>query len=91
MTGITRKNSKGISQWMLELKQKNREFVWDSACGKVCGGRKLSECLEGESLRDPDVLVFLWQDNNAVIGKTPGGLPNKLIHSHYTLTANGRP
>ena len=48
MTGTTRKNSKGIPQWMLDLKQKNREFVWDSAIGSVCGGRKLSECEKDE-------------------------------------------
>jgi hypothetical protein len=44
---------------MLEMKQKNREFVWDSAVGKVCGGKKLSQCAEGEQPKDPDVLVFL--------------------------------
>ena len=60
MTGITRKNSKGIPQWMLNLKQKNREFVWDSAISSVCGGRKLSECKEGELPRNSDILVFLW-------------------------------
>jgi len=75
MTGTTRKNSKGIPQWMLDMKGKNREFIWDSACGKACGGRKLSQCKEGETPKDPDVLVFLWQDNNSVIGKIPGNTP----------------
>jgi hypothetical protein len=59
MTGITRKNSKGIPPWMIDMKQKNREFIWDSACGNICGGKKLSECKEGESFRDFNVLVFL--------------------------------
>jgi hypothetical protein len=27
MTGITRKNSKGIPPWMIDMKQKNREFI----------------------------------------------------------------
>jgi hypothetical protein len=81
MTGTTRKNSKGIPQWMLELKQKNREFIWDSALGKVCGGRKPSQCKEGMDPKDPDVLVFLWQDNNSVIGKTPGSAPVSFIIS----------
>jgi len=53
MTGTTRKNSKGTPQWILDLKKKNKDLVWDSALGEVVDG----------------VLVFLWQDNNAVIGK----------------------
>jgi hypothetical protein len=80
MTGTTYENSKGMPQWMIDMKQKNREFIWDSACGNICGGRKPSECKEGESPRDPDMLVFLWQDNNSVIGKIPGGLPNRPTH-----------
>jgi hypothetical protein len=68
---------------MLEMKQKNKEFVWDSAIDKVCGGKKPSECKEGESLKDPDVLVFLWQDNNSVIGKTPGDLLNRPTHPAF--------
>lgn len=47
-TGTTRKNSKGVPQWTLNLKQKNREFIWDSAISSVCGGRKLSECEKDE-------------------------------------------
>jgi hypothetical protein len=58
LTGTTRKNSKGIPQWLLDLKQENKELIWDSALGEV-----ISE----EDPQNP-VLVFLWQDNNAVIG-----------------------
>jgi hypothetical protein len=68
---------------MLKMKQKNREFVWDSAIGKVCGGKKPSECEEGGSPKNPDILVFLWQDNNSVIGKTPGGLLNRPTHPAF--------
>jgi hypothetical protein len=37
------------------LKQKNGHLVEDSAVGEVVEG----------------VLIFLWQDNNAIIGKRP--------------------
>ena len=53
MTGTTRKNTKGIPKWLLALKEKNKELVWNSALGEVIEG----------------VLIFLWQDNNAVIGR----------------------
>jgi hypothetical protein len=53
VTGTTRKNTKGTPQWLLTLKEKNKELVWNSALGEVVEG----------------VLIFLWQDNNAVIGK----------------------
>ena len=89
MTGTTRKNSKGVPQWMLDLKQKNREFIWDSAIGSVCGGRKLSECKEGELPRNPDILVFLWQDNNSVIGKASEAFPIGLLSTTPTSAANG--
>jgi hypothetical protein len=59
MTGTIRKNSKGIPQWILNLKQKNREFVWNSAISSVCGGRKLSEYKEDELFRDSNILIFL--------------------------------
>jgi hypothetical protein len=44
VTGITRKNTKGISFWLLELKQKNKELVWNFVLGEVIEG----------------VLIFLW-------------------------------
>jgi hypothetical protein len=52
-TGTTRKNAIGIPMDLLELKQKNSELVWNSVLSRVVEG----------------VNVFLWQDNNAVIGK----------------------
>jgi hypothetical protein len=57
MTGTTRKNTKETPPWLLELKQKNKELVWNSALDKIVKG----------------ILIFLWQDNNAVIGKLPLG------------------
>src|SRR5450755_1617762 len=53
MTGTTRKNTKGTPKWLLALKEKNKELVWNSALGEIIEG----------------VLIFLWQDNNAVIGR----------------------
>jgi hypothetical protein len=44
VTGITRKNTKGTPQWLLKLKEKNKELVWNSALGEVIDG----------------VLIFLW-------------------------------
>jgi hypothetical protein len=69
MTGIIRINSKGLPVWFLELKQKNREMIYNSALDKVIGGRTEQECQAGDLPKEPDMLCFLWQDNNAVIGK----------------------
>jgi hypothetical protein len=53
MTGITRKNTKDTPKWLLTLKEKNKELIWNSALGEIIKG----------------VFIFLWQDNNAVISK----------------------
>jgi hypothetical protein len=55
ITGTTRKNTKGTPQWLLKLKEKNKELVWNSALGEVLN----------------KVFIFLWQDNNAVISILP--------------------
>ncbi|MFL5661998.1 MAG: hypothetical protein ACJ8BW_11715 [Ktedonobacteraceae bacterium] len=52
-TGTTRKNTKGVSKRLLSLKQNNRDLIWGSTIAEENDG----------------VLVFLWQDNNAVIGR----------------------
>jgi hypothetical protein len=44
ITGITRKNSKNIPKWLLDLKQKNKDLIWNSAVGIIIEG----------------VLIFLW-------------------------------
>jgi hypothetical protein len=44
MTGITRKNIKGTPKWLLALKEKNKELVWNSILGEIVKG----------------VLIFLW-------------------------------
>jgi hypothetical protein len=53
VTGTTRKSSKGLPRWLDDLKRENRELIWDSAVGVIENG----------------VLCFVWQDNNAVLGK----------------------
>ena len=70
VTGTTRKNTRGTPQWLLTLKQKNKELVWNSALGEVIEG----------------VLIFLWQDNNVVIGM----LSILLLHDGLRI-ANGWP
>ena len=52
--GTTRKNTKGIPQALLDLKEQNRALVWNSCIGKIVNS----------------VLCFLWQDNNTVLGIT---------------------
>jgi hypothetical protein len=38
ITGITRKNIKGTLKWLLILKKKNKELVWNSALGEIIEG-----------------------------------------------------
>jgi hypothetical protein len=76
---------------MLDLKQKNKEFVWDSAINSICGGKKLSECEKNELPRNPDILIFLWQDNNSVIGKASETFLIGLLSITPTSAANGCP
>jgi hypothetical protein len=38
VTGTTRKNTKGTPPWLLKLKEKNKELVWNSALGEVVNG-----------------------------------------------------
>jgi Transposase IS4 len=51
VTGITRKNAKGIPQWLIQLKTNNDCLVWNSTFAQVVEN---TQC-------------FLWQDNNAVL------------------------
>ena len=53
-TDTIRKNAQGIPTWILTLKEHNRGLVWNSMFAEVVD----------------NMLVFLWQDNNAVIGCT---------------------
>jgi hypothetical protein len=52
--GTTRKNSKGLPQELVELKERNSALVWDSTLARIINS----------------VYCFLWQDNNAVLGIT---------------------
>jgi hypothetical protein len=38
ITGTTRKNTKGTPRWLLKLKEKNKELVWNSALDEVIDG-----------------------------------------------------
>jgi hypothetical protein len=71
------------------LKQKNREFIWDSAINSVCGGRKFSEYDKSELSRDSDILIFLWQDNNFVISKISEAFPIDLLSTIFISAVNG--
>jgi hypothetical protein len=52
--GTTRKNTDGISPLLLDVKQRNRQFLWNSVIAVV----------------EEYVLSFAWQDNNTVLGLT---------------------
>jgi hypothetical protein len=65
-TDTTRKNAISIPASLLKFKQNNTELMWNSA---------LSQMIEG-------VNVFLWQNNNAVIGI--GAIPYPYSKSHLT-------
>jgi Transposase IS4 len=51
-TGTTRKNTHGIPEWLIKLKEYNKGLVWNSMLAEIVD---LTLC-------------FLWQDNNAVLG-----------------------
>jgi hypothetical protein len=44
-------------------------MIYNSALGKVVRERTEQECQAGDLPKEPDMLYFLWQNNNAVIGK----------------------
>jgi Transposase IS4 len=49
--GTSRKNSKGLPQELIDLKNRNRSLLWNSALARIVNS----------------VYCFLWQDNNAVL------------------------
>ena len=64
-TGTTRKNPISIPASLLKFKQNNTELVWNSALNQVINR----------------VNIFLWQDNNTVIGtNTTFYIPPAFIH-----------
>jgi hypothetical protein len=52
--GITRKNAAGFLPDLIRIKNHNRLYLWDSCVAHVV----------------ENVLYFMWQDNNAVLGLT---------------------
>jgi hypothetical protein len=52
--GTTRKNAAGFPSDLIKIKNHNRLYLWDSCIAHIV----------------KDVLCFVWQDNNAVLGLT---------------------
>jgi hypothetical protein len=52
--GTTRKNAAGFPSDLIKIKDHNRLYLWDSRIARVV----------------ENVLYFVWQDNNAVLGST---------------------
>jgi hypothetical protein len=58
--GITRKNNKELPQELIDLKNRNKSLLWNSALARIINS----------------VYYFLWQDNNAVLRITTAYLLN---------------
>jgi hypothetical protein len=56
VTGTARKTAAGMPDWLIDIKTKNTALVWNTLLAEKVG----------------NVLCFLWQDNNAVLGITTG-------------------
>jgi Transposase IS4 len=52
--GTTRKNASGFPPNLIKIKEHNRLYLWDSYIARIT----------------KNILCFIWQDNNAVIGLT---------------------
>jgi len=46
-------------------------MIYNSALGKVIRERTKQKYQAGDLPKEPNMLYFLWQDNNAIINKNP--------------------